>query len=106
MKEAEVLDRQIGKYNTDTIPVVLTPAQVSRVKDIEEEVNEYLDEQDETQIKILYGNRIYPKVKKIDTYKRVTRVKLKGVYIDPAGKSFPQLYIWQYYADGNSYHNY
>ena len=71
----------------------LPKEKVDKMKEIEEEVNWYLDNQSFDKIKIVYGNRIYAKKKSSTPRKYIERIKLKSVYINNEGKSFAQLWV-------------
>jgi hypothetical protein len=91
VKNADIGEAQKGKYDTDTVPIVLTQKQAGRAKDIQEEVNEYLGRHGLDKITIVYGNKIYPKVEKGIKVKP-RGVKLLSIFIKGA-KQYPQLYV-------------
>ena len=61
----------------------------------ETQINKNLKGQGIPPIKILYGNKIYPKIEKIDDPARTSfyYLKLKSIWIDDKGKPFPQLWL-------------
>ncbi len=60
--EDVIEDVQEGKYNTNSVPITLSKKHLERMKQIEEEVNDYLVDKDK--VKLVYGNKMYPKIKK------------------------------------------
>ena len=61
----------------------------------ETQINKFLKGQGIPPIKILYGNKIYPKIKKIDDPARTSfyYLKLKSIWINHKAKPFPQLWL-------------
>ena len=69
------------------------PDLCERVKNWESQINEYLKNEGIESVKILYGNKIYPKtllhvVKKNNNY-----IKVKGVWVNNQNKPFLQLWL-------------
>ena len=69
--------------------VKLSSKKVTMMKKIEKEANEHLEEGKLSHIKLVYGNRVYPKIK-IDN---PNTFRLKGVWINAEKKPYPQLWL-------------
>ena len=67
----------------------LSPERVIAMEEIEEKVNEHLQGEGLPHITLVYGNRVYPKIK-IDSPKTT---KLKGVWVNVENKPFTQLWL-------------
>ena len=61
---------QKGKYGTDTVQIVLRQKHVEKEKEIEDDVNRHPENQRLDCMTIVYGNKIYPKVKKRNEVER------------------------------------
>ena len=67
---------------------------IVKMKKVENEVNEVLDESGFDKITIVYRNRIYAKMKSVTT--RPNALKLQSVFINNHNKSFVQMWLWSY----------
>ena len=59
----EILQIDETKYGYQTAFVELTPEKLIAMRGIEEKVNEYLRDEGLPCITIVYGNRVYPRIK-------------------------------------------
>ena len=74
--------------------VKLSHEMIGKMKKVENEVNEVLDEWGFDKVTIVYGNRIYAKMKSFTT--RPNTLKLQSVYINNHNKSLVQMWLWSY----------
>ena len=63
------------------------------MKSWETQINKYLEGEGIPPIKILYGNKIYPKIKVDDPARTSFYLILKSIWINDKGKPFPQLWL-------------
>ena len=64
------------------------------IKQWETQVNAYLKSEGIEPVKILYGNKIYPKTLLFNTKKtRMSYIKLKGIWVNDNNKPFLQLWL-------------
>ena len=89
LENCKIIQKEKTKYGYQKAIVKLPPEKVIKMKEIEKEVNEHLEGEGLTHIKLVYGNMVYPKVK-IDSPKTI---KLKGVWINIEKKVYPQLWL-------------
>ena len=64
-----------------------------RVENWEKQINEYLKNEIIEPVKILYGNRIYPKTLLYAVKKNNNYIKVKGVWVNEQNKPFIQLWL-------------
>ena len=64
LDDCEILKKEETKYGYQKAAVKLSPEKAIEMKKIEEEVNKHLEEEGLSSIKLVYGNGVYPKVKK------------------------------------------
>ena len=89
LEKCEILQREETKYGYQKAVLKLSPEKVIKMKKIEKEVNEHLEKEGLPHIKLVYGNRVYPKIN-IDDPKTV---KLISVWINTEKKTFPHLWL-------------
>ena len=89
LEDYEILQKEETKYCYQKAVVKLYPEKVIVMKEFEEKVNEHLQDERLSHITLVYGNRVYLKIK-IDNPKTI---KLKGVWINIEKKPFPQLWL-------------
>ena len=93
LKDCEILEVEDTKYGYQKAVVKLTEKKVIKMKEVEEEVNDFLVNQGLNKIKLVYGNKIYAK-KKISTPKHhLDYIKLRGVFVNNESKPFAQLWV-------------
>ena len=78
LKDCEILEKEETKCGYQKAVLKLSPEKVIAVKEFEEKVNEHLKGVGLSHIILVYGNRVYPKIK-IDSPKTI---KLKGVWVN------------------------
>ena len=85
-------DCEIRKKKTDygnqKAVVKLSPKKVIKMTKIEKEVNKHLEKEGLSHIKLVYGNRVYPKIKIVQK-----PLDLKGVWIKDEKNPYPQLWL-------------
>ena len=65
-----------------------------RVENLEKQINEYLKNEGIESVKILYGNKIYPKTLLYVVKKNNNNyIKVKGVWVNEQNKPFIQLWL-------------
>ena len=83
----------ITKYGYRKADVQLEPDKCLLIESWETQINKFLRGQGIiTPIKILYGNKIYPKTK-ISNPAKASIIKIKNIWIIDKGKPFPQLWL-------------
>lgn len=93
LKDCEILEIEDTKYGHQKAVVKLPEKKRDEMKEIEEEVNDYLDKEGLDNIKVVYGTKIYAKKATTTPKKHLERIKFRTVYINNEGKSFPQLWV-------------
>ncbi len=93
LKGCEILEIEDTKYGYQKAVVKLPEQKVDKMKEIEENVNDYLDDQGLDKIKLVYGNKIYAKKKVSTPKKHLERIKLRSVFVNNESKSFAQLWV-------------
>lgn len=94
VKNGRICKIQNGSYDRRTLPIILSKEQVEEVKDIQDEVNDYLESEELDKITIVYGNKIYPKIEfsEVETPSEPIIIKLKSVFVK-GNKLYPQLWV-------------
>ena len=92
LKGCEVFNIEETKYGYKKATVKLSPEMIGKMKKVEKDVNEVLDESGFDKVTIVYGNRVYAKMKSFTT--RPNTLKLQSVYINNHNKSFVQMWLW------------
>ena len=93
LKGCEILEIEETKYGYQKAVIKLPEEKIDKMKEIEEDVNDYLDKQGLDKIKIVYGNKIYTKKKTSTPKKHLDRIKLRSVFINNESKTFAQLWV-------------
>ena len=93
LRGCEILDIEETKYGHQKAVVKLSEKKVEKMKEIEEEVNDYLENEGLDRITIVYGNKIYAKKKTSTSEKHLERIKLKSVYLNNENKTYVQLWV-------------
>ena len=70
-----------------------SPKLCERVEKWETQINEYLKNESIEPVKILYGNKIYPKTLLYAVKKNYNYIKVKGVWVNEQNKPFIQLWL-------------
>ena len=86
---------QEGMFD-NSVAITLSRCNKWKMKKIENELNEYLySETNLDEVTIVYGNTIYPKIKKSKTFdvKKMKYVKLRSVYPRGTNLNDPKLYF-------------
>ena len=94
-EDYKVTNRILNKYKQTKVYMVILNKEIkSKLKILEERVNEYLKNEVGTgAITILYGNRIYPKASELlGQEKEEHHIKIKSIWINENNKPFVQLY--------------
>ena len=65
---------------------------INKLKSWETQINDYLKSEGIEPIKLLYGNRIYPKVSAYLTEKKEHTINIKSIWVNDKNKPFIQLY--------------
>ena len=89
LENCEILQREETNYVYQKAVVKLSPEKLINMKKNEEEVNEHLRYTGLSIITLVYGNRVYPKIK-IDNPKTI---KLKSVWINVEKKPVAGLWL-------------
>ena len=89
LEKCEILQKEETKYGYQKADLKLFPEKVIKMTKIEEEVNEHLEKEVLSHIKLVYGNRVYPKID-IDDPKTVSLI---SVWINAEKKPFPHLWL-------------
>ena len=76
-----------------TIIQLDSPKLRERVENWETQINEYLKNEGIEPVKILYGNKIYPKTLLYAVKKNNNYIKVKGVWVIEQNKPFIQLWL-------------
>ena len=76
-----------------TIIQLDSPKLRERVENSEKQINEYLKNEGIEPVKILYGNKIYPKTLLYAVKKNNNYIKVKGVWVNEQNKPFIQLWL-------------
>ena len=87
-KKCEILQKEETEYDYQKAVLKLSPEKVIKMTKIEKEVNKHLEKEGLPHIKLVYGNKVYPKIN-IDDPKTV---RLTSVWINAEKKPFP--YLW------------
>ena len=94
-EDYKVTNRILNKYKQTKVYMVILNKEIkSKLKILEERVNEYLKNEVGTgAITILYGNRIYPKASELlGQEKEEHHIKIKSIWINENNKPFVQLW--------------
>ena len=89
LENCEIIQKEKTKYDYHKAIVKLSPEKVIKMKEIEDMVTEHLEKEGLSHIKLVYGNRVYPKIKILS----LKTIKLKSVWINAEKKPFPQLWL-------------
>ena len=93
LKDCDILKIEDTKYGYQKAIVKLSREMIDKMKQIEKEVNDYLENKGLDNIKLVYGNKMYAKKKTSTPDKHLRHIKLKGVFINNEQKSFVQLWV-------------
>ena len=85
LEDCEIIQTDKTKYGYQKAVMKLSPEKVIIMKEFKEKVNEQLQGESLPHITLVYGNRVYPKIK-TDNPKTI---KLKGVWVNVEKKPFP-----------------
>ena len=85
----DILQEDKTDYGYQKAVLKLPSEKAIKMIKIEEEVNKHLEKEGLSHIKLVYGNRVYPKIK-IDSPKILL---LKGVWINAEKKQYPLLWL-------------
>ena len=89
----EILRIDVTKYGYRKAVVQLVQPDLCNFMEVwETRINEYLIGEGISPIKIVYGNKIYPKTK-IHNPNDASMIKIKSVWINDEGKPFLQLWL-------------
>ena len=94
-EDYKVTNRILNKYKQTKVDMVILNKEIkSKLKILEEQINEYLKNEVGTEaITILYGNRIYPKTSELlGQEKEEHHIKIKSIWINENNKPFVQLW--------------
>ena len=86
LERCEILQKEETEYDYQKAVLKLSPEKVIEMTKIEKEVNKHLKRAGLPHIKLVYGNRVYPKIN-IDDPKTVS------VWISAEKKPFPHLWL-------------
>ena len=89
LEKCEILQKEETEYDYQKAVLKLSPEKVIKMTKIEKEVNKHLEKEGLPHIKLVYGNRVYPKIN-IDGPKTV---RLISVWINAEKKPFPRLWL-------------
>ena len=89
LENCGIIQKENTRYDYHKAIVKLSPEKVIEMKKIEEMVNEYLEKEEGlSQIKLVYGNRVYPKIKILSP--KTIKLKVCG---STRKKLYPQLWL-------------
>ena len=92
-EHCKILNINKTKYGYRKAVVQLDPDKCLLIESWETQINKFLKGQGIIPpIKILYGNKIYPKTL-IHNPAKASFIKIKSIWIDDKGKPFPQLWL-------------
>ena len=94
-KNCKILKNEKTKWgHRKTVIQLDQPDLCDLIKLWEKEVNDYLKSEGIEPIKILYGNKIYPKTLLFNVKKNESSyIKLKGIWVNDKNKPFLQLWL-------------
>ena len=90
----EIIENVRTKWNYRKAVVKLIPSHCETIEKWETQVNEFLKTQGAEPVKILYGNKIYPRTQynKRDARHGMS-IRLAGIWVNNENKSFPQYWL-------------
>ena len=90
----EIIENDKTKWNYRKAVVKLTSYHCEKIEKWETQINEYLINQGVGPVKILYGNKIYPRThyNKRDTRHGMS-IRLVGIWVNNENKSFLQYWL-------------
>lgn len=93
LKDCEILGVERTKYGYQKATIRLSEKNILKLKEVEEEVNDYLGYCGLNKTTLVYGNKIYAKKKVSTSSKHLEYIKLRSVFVNNESKPFAQLWV-------------